>query len=152
MAPVAGADVRKGPDVDFKGARTVGVVRQPQAVGRDDAAAHVEALGSSGVTLCVPSSATIRSSRVGVASLNTTPVPSGVIPEANWPLLLVVSRSAAPVPSAACHQRLNWPPRFELKMIRRLSGVHTGNQSWPGSSVRRVSVARRRSQIQRSCS
>ena len=27
-------------------------------------------------------------------------------------------------------------------MIRRLSGVHTGNQSWPGSSVRRVSVAR----------
>src|SRR5437016_6071532 len=79
---------------------------------------------------------------VGVVSLYTTPVPSGVIPLRNWAWLLVVSRSAAAVPSAACHQRLGWPSWFELKMIRRPSGVHRGNWSWPGSSVRRVSVAR----------
>jgi hypothetical protein len=66
--------------------------------------------------------------------------------------LLVVSRSAAPVPSAACHQRFSAPPRSELKMIRRPSGVHRGRESWPGSSLRRVSVARRRSQIKRSAS
>ena len=64
---------------------------------------------SSGVTRRVPSSASCSRSRpiVGVTSLNTTAVPSGVIPVTNWALLLVVSRSAAPVPSAACHQRLN---------------------------------------------
>ena len=33
---LAAADVRKWPDVDFERARTVGVVRNPPAVGRDD--------------------------------------------------------------------------------------------------------------------
>ena len=40
--PLAAADVWKGPDVDFKGARTVGLVRQPPAVGRDDPVVFVE--------------------------------------------------------------------------------------------------------------
>ena len=40
--PLAAGDVRKGPDVDFERPRTVGLVRQPPAVGRDDPVALVE--------------------------------------------------------------------------------------------------------------
>src|SRR5204862_4260759 len=84
---------------------------------------------SGGVTRCVPSRASCSRSRpiIGVGSLNTSAVPSGVIPVRNWALLLVVSRSAAPVPSAACHQRLGWPSWFALKTTRRPSGVQRGN-------------------------
>ena len=39
----------------------------------------------------------------------------------------VVNRSIVPVLSAACQYRFGTPPRNELKMIRRLSGVHTGD-------------------------
>ena len=70
---------------------------------------------------------------------NTTAVPSGVIPVANSGSLLFVNCSGSPVPSAACHQRLNTPLRFELKMIRLPSRVHSGCWSSPGSSVKGVS-------------
>src|SRR6476646_2672489 len=40
--PLAAADIWKWPDVDFARARTVGFVRQPPAIGRNDPVALVE--------------------------------------------------------------------------------------------------------------
>ena len=151
---LAAADVRKWPDVDFERARTVGVVRNPPAVGETIPLNFSNFVCSSGVTPRVPLSANCMRSFaiVDVCSLKRTAVPSGVIAVGNWLLLLVVSRSAS-LPSVACHQRLRMaPPRFEAKIIRWLLGVHTGNRSRPGSSVRRVSVARARCAIQMSSS
>ena len=42
---------------------------------------------------------------------------------------LVVSRSTAPVPSAAWLYRFSTPARSDLKMIRRPSGVQSGSPS-----------------------
>ena len=85
-------------------------------------------------------------------SPNTSVVPSAEIDEGNWRFMLSVKRSAAPVPSAACQNRLAAPARCEENAIRCPSGVHTGLWSVPGSNVRRVSVRRARLQIQMSFS
>ena len=59
-------------------------------------------------------------------------------------------RVPAPSRPPPTHTFMTPPMRSEAKMIRRPSGVHTGDASWPGSNVSRVSVARRRSQTKRS--
>jgi len=52
--------------------------------------------------------------------------PSGETAETFCALGLSLSRSTAPVPSAACQNRFRAPARSELKITRRPSGVHTG--------------------------
>ena len=76
--------------------------------------------------------------------------PSGDTAVGYWVSGLSVSRSTAPVPSAACQNRFRTPARSDVKISRRLSGVHTWTTSTPGVNVRRVSVVRPRSQSQRS--
>ena len=81
----------------------------------------------------------------------TTSVPSGEIDDGNCGFALVVSRSAAPVPSAA------WLYRFEhARAIRREDdppAVGRPDRHAIGaaeSKVRRLSVSRSKSQIQMS--
>ena len=59
----------------------------------------------------------------------TTSVPSGVMDDGNCGFALVVSRSTAPVPSAAWLYRFSTPARSDVKMIRRPSGVQSGSPS-----------------------
>ena len=111
-------------------------------------------VSTSEVTRCVSSRASCSKFKsrpvVDVFLKNTTAVPFGVIPVANSGSLLFLNCSGPPVPSAACRQRLNTPLRFELKMIRLPSRVHSGCWSSPGSRVSGVSVFRSRSQIKMS--
>ena len=79
-----------------------------------------------------------------------TSVPSGETDDGNCWFALVVSRSAAPVPSAAWLYRFKMPARSDVKMIRRPSGVHLASESEPGATVKRLSVSRSKSQIQMS--
>ena len=81
----------------------------------------------------------------------TTRVPSGVMDVGHCGFALVVSRSTAPVPSAACAVQVRArPSRSDVKMIRRPSGVQSGSPSMPGAKVKRLSVSRAKSQIQMS--
>jgi len=65
---------------------------------------------------------------------------------------LSVSRSTAPVPSAACQNRFDAPDRADAKIRRRLSGDHTGYVSGAEPKVSRVNVFPTKSQVQMSCS
>jgi hypothetical protein len=72
-------------------------------------------------------------------------VPSGEMDDGNCWFALVVSRSTAPVPSAAWLYRFKTPARSDSKMIRRPSGVQSAIASTPGATVNRRSVSRSRS-------
>src|SRR5262249_43202390 len=100
-----------------------------------------------------PSRATIITSRppVGVDDQYTACFPSGETLVGNTAMELAVSRSALPVPSAGCHQRLKMPPaRSDANTIRLPSGVPAGAVSTDDSKVNRVSVAAPKCQIHES--
>ena len=71
--------------------------------------------------------------------------PSGDTPVGYWVSGLSVSRSTAPLPSAACQNRFRTPARSDVKISRRLSGVHTWRTSTPG--VGRETCERRAAKI-----
>ncbi len=65
-------------------------------------------------------------------------LPSGVVDVGNWLFALIVSRSASPVPSAACQYRFGFPPpRVEVQMMRLPSGVQIGTHILRGVTVQR---------------
>ena len=142
--PVAAVHLGKRPHVDLEPARVIRLVGEPAAVGRDDPVP----LGERGSARAAsrdgsrPTSSCMTSSPVfGAVSVKISRRPSGDTAVAFCWLGLSVSRSTAPVPSAACQKRFTSPARSELKITRRPSGVHTGRISRPGSNVTRVSVA-----------
>ena len=143
--------VRERPHGDFVATRLVRLIRQPVPVGRQLAGLFEECrvyerLSLPGLApapspnglrraesqgLPERSPGSITSTRkstpvLGTASRTISRVPSGEIEIGTWRLGLVVNRSTIPVLSAACQNRLLMPARADVKMMRRLSGVHTG--------------------------
>src|SRR2546425_6101070 len=109
----------------------------------------------SSVTILMSSAAsTARPSPVGLvagAPKIAISVPSDEIDVGNCTPIYVVRRTGAPFPSAACQYRLGVPPpRVDVQMMRRPSGVHTGLMSTLGSRFSGVNVCRARSHIQMS--
>ena len=84
----------------------------------------------------------------GHRSKATIHSPSGVIDVGHWEFTLVVILDAVPVKSAAWLYRFSTPVRSDMKTIRRLSRVHTGNPFMPEAEVKGVSVSSAKSQIQ----
>jgi len=109
-------------------ARVSRLVRQPAAVGETNAVPlgerRLHERRHAAATRRAPSASRLARlwSRVGKISRR----PSGEMAVADCWLGLSLSRSIAPVSSAACPKRLRTPARSELKTTRRPSGVHTG--------------------------
>src|SRR6266540_931105 len=86
---------------------------------------------------------------LGEFSQPATIVPSGEMDVGLCPLaLVVVSRAAVPVPSAACQYTFAAPVRVDENSRYLPSEVQTGSSSIAGSEVNRISVSLARSKIQ----
>src|SRR5262245_6436513 len=107
-----------------------------------------------GVTVWLPVSSTCITSSplAGVVSVKITLLTSAETAVEYCVLGLRVNRSTAPAPSAGCQKRFRAPSRFELKTVRRPSGVHSGYASIAGVNVMRASVIRAGSQTHKSFS
>ena len=153
--PVTAVHVRERPHIDFDSARVIRLVGEPAAVGRDAPVPLVER----GLHERRHAAGPVQFDHHHVVgrswSLLGEDQPAAI--GRNRRRVLGVGTFGQPLDRAGCRPRpartdSALPPVPNVKITRRLSGVHTPMPSTPGANVRRVSVVRPRSQSQRSCS